>query len=220
MRHEQDDGRRDSGQPARARDVERPADEHRDEDRERVEPQVHLLGGEDRGADRERPTDRRTDELIKRRGLGRLELGLRNRNGGDRGPEAFLQSERPHRRVGEHRGTRRHEALMRAGRHPSQQRRALAQLCQMRGELPELRAVGAEVIPGSEWARHRAPRATRARASAGEQPGVSEQAHPAAVLAPPRRPPGMLHGAKHALGVRHDRGDAPVGTADAGDPER
>src|SRR5207245_946423 len=50
---------------------------------------------------------------------------------------------------------------------------------------------------------------------------VAEHAHPGRVLYPtPYRAvgrPGHLHGAEHALGVRHDDGEAPVGRGEAGD---
>ena len=55
---------------------------------------------------------------------------------------------------------------------------------------------------------------------AREHPRVAEQAHPAAVLAPFARRPRVLHGAKHPLGVRHERGHPAVGAAHAGDARR
>ena len=51
--------------------------------------------------------------------------------------------------------------------------------------------------------------------SAQKYPRVAEQAHPGAVLAPFTGGPGVLHGAEHPLGMRHDGGDAPVGRAHA-----
>src|SRR5262245_5952662 len=40
---------------------------------------------------------------------------------------------------------------------------------------------------------------------------VAEHPHPRAVFAPLWRMPRHLHGAEHALGVRHDHGDATIG---------
>ena len=56
----------------------------------------------------------------------------------------------------------------------------------------------------------RKPALRGAEQLADEGAGVAEHAHPRAVLAPLARVPGVLHGAEHALGVRHDDGDAAV----------
>src|SRR3954463_3736750 len=51
-------------------------------------------------------------------------------------------------------------------------------------------------------------------------PGVAEHFHPGRIFAEAARAPGVLHAAEAALRVRHDDGEAPVGSGEAGDALR